>query len=129
MSKPKAPNSTRGNLSELKQAIRDGVANIKQAKSDRTENNADISAIIESLEAKGIHRRALKIAMQYAEWDADTRAGFDVAYAVTREALGVPFEDGLFDADGQPNADLLKPKTKGKDAAAEPAAAAGPLVN
>ena len=101
-SKPKAPTQLRADVKELKKMIRDGVEGIKAAKEERSAQNSDISAIIENLEAKGIGRHALKAAMKYAEWDEDVRAGFDVAYALVRETLGVPFEDQLFDAQGQP---------------------------
>lgn len=102
----KAPNQMSGSLSDIKAAIVSGVSSIKTAVADRKACNADISAVVEQLESKGVHRRALKMAMAYAEWDADTRAGFDTAYSVVREALGCPFEDTLFDAEGKPNAKI-----------------------
>ena len=107
MAKVKAPNQISKELSELKTLIRSAVERIRQFTDDRATSNADIAADVAALEAQGIHRKALKWAMTYAEWDDDTRAGFDAAYALVRESLGVPFEDQLFDANGQPN---IKPK-------------------
>lgn len=115
-SKPKAPNTIHVELTDLKTAIADANRRVGEYEEDRKATNADISSIVENLEAKGIHRKAFKWARMYASWDAETRAGFDTAYSLVREALGVPYEDQLFDAEGQPN---LKPKAEAKPAKAE----------
>lgn len=102
MAKAKETPSIHMELGKLKDLIRKSVSLIKEAKNDRTAHNADIQAAREALEAQGIPKRALSMAMSYSELDADQRAGFDVAYTILREALGCPFDGQLFDAEGQP---------------------------
>ncbi len=121
MTKPKAPNTIRMELTELKADIRSAVDAITSYKEDRSATNADIAAIVTRLESKGIHRKALAWAMTYSEWDPDTRAGFDAAYALVREAIGSPFDGQLFDKDGAPN---IKPKPAKEPANGEAIAAA-----
>lgn len=117
MGKPKAPTAFRAEVSELKAAISDSVRRIIDAKKDRTECNADISLEKEKLEAKGIPRKALEMAMTYSEWDADSRAGFDAAYALVRETLGCPYDGQLFDKQGNPRLVPIKAKEEApKDA-------------
>jgi chaperonin GroEL (HSP60 family) len=103
MSKPKSPTRINTELNELKKKIRDAVNTVNGAKEDRAESNAVIAEAMASMEAKGIPRKALQWAMTYSEWDSDARAGFDVAYQIVREAIGVPMEDELFNANGEPN--------------------------
>jgi hypothetical protein len=102
MAKGKGPSYPSADVKELLKDIRTGVDVIKAAKLERESYSEDISAAIERLESKGINRHALRMAMRYAEFDEDVRAGFDVAYQLVREAIGVPFEDQLFDAKGNP---------------------------
>lgn len=85
----------RGNLNELKREIVDGVNAIVRLKSEREGVNADKSAIVEKLEAKGINRHALKMAMQYAEMNETKRQNFDMAYELVREAIGEPLQGDL----------------------------------
>ena len=106
MSKTKAPARMRLGADELKKLIHRSVNQIKVAKGDRKEINADITLAMETMENAGIPKAAARLAMQYAEWDEDSRAGFDVAYQFVRDALGVPFETQLFDAGGLPNVTL-----------------------
>jgi hypothetical protein len=103
MAKPKAPNGIRAEVNELKDRIRAAEKRIKGAQDNRAEENAVIAEEYTALEAKGIPRKAMAWALIYASWDADARAGFDVAYQIVREAIGVPMEDQLFDKDGKPN--------------------------
>lgn len=78
------------NLTALKQEIVDGLAVIKAAEEERTGSNADIEAVRARLEAKGINRRALALALAYSKMDEDQRSGFDTAYELVREAIGMP---------------------------------------
>ena len=84
-----------GNINELKREIVDGVNAIVRLKTQREGVNADKSAIIEKLEAKGINRHALKMAMQYAEMSETKRQNFDMAYELVREAIGEPLQGDL----------------------------------
>lgn len=109
------------NLRDLKQQIADAVHDIKQAKLDRADVNADIQAIRERMASKGIPKAALDMAMRYMEWDEDKREGFDVAYALVREACGAPLQEDLFQAADRmandPKPEQEKPEQKGPDAA------------
>lgn len=89
------------NISELKREVRAGVDRITKLKEDRTAVNEAIAAIRSDLVAKGIHKKALDMAMTYMLMDPDKREGFDIAYDIVREAIGLPFnpQGDLFDKD------------------------------
>ncbi len=84
-------------LEELKADISKAVEEIDTLKSDRQGINQEKSAIVEKLEAKGISRHALAMAMKYANWDEDQRRGFDLAYRIVRDAIGLPMQRDLFE--------------------------------
>ncbi len=91
------------NLTKLKADITKAADTIEAAKLDRTSCNETIAAELADLATKGIHKDAMRMAMKYAEWDEDKREGFDIAYELTREALGRPFspQGDLFGPDGE----------------------------
>ena len=78
------------NLTQLKQDIAEGIARIEQHKAERSSCNEEISAIRETLAAKGIPKKALDMAMKYKDMDPRDRVGFDAAYDIVREAIGLP---------------------------------------
>ena len=78
---------------ELLSSIRQGVAEIADAKANRTASNEAIGEVRARLETLGIPRKSLAAAMQYMDMDPDKRRGFDVAYALVREALGEPVDN------------------------------------
>lgn len=116
MAKTKAPNRIRIDVKTLKNKIKETATAITSSKQDAKEANADIEALRETLQAGGIPRKALAWAMQYCSWDEDSRAGFDVAFVLCREALGQPFENQLFDAEGNPNLHVPKAEEDGDSA-------------
>lgn len=89
------------NISQLKKAIKDGVQRIEAEKEKRTAANEEIASIKADLVAKGIHRAALDMAMKYMSLDPDKREGFDVAYSIVREAIGLTItnQGDLFDGE------------------------------
>lgn len=87
-----------GNLSALKAEVKTGVDKIEKLKADRRSINESIGAVRAELEAKGIPKKALDMAMQYMNMDPEKREGFDVAYAVVREAIGLHIANDLFTA-------------------------------
>lgn len=84
------------NLTDVKNTIRNAVAAIEAAQAGRDLANADAKAARERCEQAGIHREALSMAMRYAAWDVDRRQGFDLAYNIVRDAIGLPIQRGLF---------------------------------
>lgn len=85
------------NLAALKEEIAAGVASMEQAKLRRKQANDDIAAVRSTLESKGIPKKALAMALAYQSLDPDDRQGFDVAYDIVREAVGLPVQEN-FDA-------------------------------
>lgn len=79
------------NLTKLKQDVVEGIEAIERFKGQRTSANEEISAIRETLASKGIPKQALDMAMKYKNMDPDKREGFDTAYDIVREAIGLPF--------------------------------------
>lgn len=95
------------NLSSLRMHIKDKVDRIRSLKNDREGTNADISAIIEELEAKGVNRHAFRKALAYMDMDPQQRRNFDFAYELVRESIGLPIQADLFEepkGDGQDDA-------------------------
>lgn len=89
------PNEPEGNVEAIKSELRSLVGQIESAKSGREQINADISAAVERAEQLGVSRHALRLAMRYAKMDEDQRRGFDVAYQLTREAIGLPMQTDI----------------------------------
>jgi hypothetical protein len=85
------------NIDKLKEAIVAGVNSIEALKMDRTAVNEKIAAIRADLEAKGIKKTALDMAMRYINMDETQREGFDVAYTIVREAMGQPIKTDQLD--------------------------------
>lgn len=98
-----ANDKTGSNLTSLKKEIAEAVGKIEQHKIDRTNSNEEIAAIKSNLAAKGIHKKALDMAMTYMNMDTDKREGFDLAYDIVREAIGLPVsaQGDLFIKDGK----------------------------
>lgn len=86
------------NLTELKKLIADSIKAVTELKKDRADVNAEIGAVRAKLVAQGIPKKAFDMAMAYINMDPDDREGFDVAYALVREAGGLPMQEDLFTA-------------------------------
>lgn len=93
------------NVTKLKEDVIKGVARINAEKDKRTAANQEIAAIKADLEAKGIHKVSLDMAMKYINMDPDKREGFDIAYSLVREAIGMPVvsDQSEMDLDGSSN--------------------------
>lgn len=96
---PKPTLEPTGNLTEVKELIAEKYAEIEAAKKARGTANAGIAENLTALEAKGIPKEAMRMAMRYHDWDDDKRRGFDIAYHVAREALGNPIQRDMFDGE------------------------------
>lgn len=86
---------------------------LQQIKTRREALNAEKQEVIATLVDMGLDRNAVKSAMQYAETPVDKRQLFDLSYAATRKALGVPMQDDLFVAQAQRAVDAHQ-HSKGK---------------
>lgn len=79
------------NLTELKKDIVKAVADVEKFKADKKSTGEDIQAIRENMASKGIPKKAFDMALKYKDMDPSDREGFDTAYAIMREAIGLPF--------------------------------------
>lgn len=103
-----------GNIGPLKKKIQSAISSIKELKSERSETNAAIAEVRASMEAAGIPKAAFDMALTYLNWEPEKREGFDLAYAIVREAGGLPIAEDLFAA-----AERIEGERKEKEAATE----------
>lgn len=106
------------NLTEKLKKIQETIGKVRDKKAERQEINADILALREAMTAIGIPKAAFDMALRYLDWEPEKRQGFDVAYALVREAGGLPLQGDLFMAatalasDVQEKKDAEKPTAK-----------------
>ncbi len=104
------------NVGELKKKIADAISSVRELKEERSSINGDIAAVRERMNALGIKKAAFDMAMKYLDWDEDKRQNFDLAYALVREAGGVPMQEDLFQAAERMAAEQdAKPERPGAD--------------
>lgn len=87
------------NITSLKKDVKKGVQKIEELKLERAGVNAKIAEVKADLDAKGIPKKALDMAMTYLNMDPDKREGFDIAYEIVREAIELPLETAQMDMD------------------------------
>lgn len=107
------------NLTDKIKKIQTAITRIKQHKDERAEVNAEIMAVRESMTAIGIPKAAFDMALRYLEWEPEKRQGFDVAYALVREAGGLPLQGDLFLAAEKLASDVEEKKEAAKPTAKE----------
>lgn len=105
------------NLTDKIKKIQGTIDRVREKKEDRAAINADILALRENMAAIGIPKAAFDMALRYLDWDVEKRQGFDVAYALVREAGGLPLQADLFQA-----ATTLAKDVDAKKEAAKPTA-------
>lgn len=92
----KKSNKTSGaghnSFAEDKQFLFEAVGEIIDLENDRASVNAKIAEIRANVEARGIPKKAFAAALSYFKADPLQRAGFDVGYVLTREAMNLPVE-------------------------------------
>lgn len=108
----------KGNITDLKHLIAQTLKDVKALKLDRADINEDIGARRAALAARGIPKKAFDMAASYLDMDPDDREGFDIAYALVREAGGLPLQEDLFTAADRKGAEKIEPEGDGKPAAA-----------
>jgi len=84
---------------ELNKKIADAVETINELKAQRSLINAQITAVIEDVEAQGINRHAFRFAMKFLEMATEQREGLDFSLAVARSAMGQPMQAEMFPVD------------------------------
>lgn len=105
------------NMTKKMEQLRNIVEEIREEKEKRTSINANIQALRERFQALGVHKEAADLAMRIVEWEVDKRQGFDVAYALMREVVGLPVQGDLF-----AQAEKLASDVEEKKEAAKPTA-------
>ena len=78
--------------------IADSEKKLQDIDDKRAELNATKAEVMAKLVAKGMNKDGVKAAMKYYRTAEEKRENFDLSYALTRKALGVPMQDDLFNA-------------------------------
>ncbi len=95
------------NLASIRKDILAAYTKVKKLREQRGDINSKISETRASLEPLGVPKEAFDNALSYMNWDQDKRQGYDFAYALCREGMGMPIHADLFnDAAATQNADL-----------------------
>ena len=85
------------NIAGLEDDIKKAFEDIEQLGKDRDAINQKVQATREDLYAKGIPKEAFDLARNYAGWPEDKQRNFDLAFAVCREAVGLPMQRDFLD--------------------------------
>jgi len=85
-----------GNLTKLKKDIARAHQQLTDIEAKRSALNSEAEAIRADIEEKGIGRKAFAAARSIFKTEAEKRTGFDEAYLIAREAMGIPVQGDLF---------------------------------
>lgn len=85
------------NIKGLNKDIEKAFSDIDTLAKDRDAINQKVQAVREDLYAKGIPKEAFDLARNYKEWPEDKRRNFDLAFAICREAVGMPMQSDFLD--------------------------------
>lgn len=85
------------NIKGLTGDIKTAFENIDALATQRDAINQKVQSVREDLYAKGIPKEAFDLARNYKEWPEDKRRNFDLAFAVCREAVGLPMQADFLD--------------------------------
>ena len=83
-------------LTDLQKECYKAIKEIETLESKRSEINAQMKAIRERMEAKGISKKALAIVLQVAKMNEDQLDGLDTSYLMLRKAISLPVQSELF---------------------------------
>ncbi len=84
-------------LTELQKVAYEGIQEIAGYELTRKEINSKIQEVRERLEAKGISKKALAVALMVSKMNEDHLDGFDTAYLICRKAINLPVQSEMFD--------------------------------
>lgn len=108
--KDEAPAPQMGsNIGGVLDFVRNAKERVIELKKKRTEINAELKAIREGVEAKGVQKRAFDLALSYFESDPEQREGFDESYIIAREAMGLKVKGAQLDIFEQTQAPAQAP--------------------
>lgn len=86
-----------GNLNNVFEKIAKARDKIISLKNKRAQLNAEIKAEREAMEALIGSKKAYDLALSYFEASPEQREGFDQAYIVAREGMGLPVKGAQID--------------------------------
>ena len=86
-----------GNIDGLFEKIAEARDSIVDLKKKRGEINAEIKAKREGMEALGITKKAFDLALSHFESSPEQREGFDDAYILAREGMGLKVKGAQLD--------------------------------
>lgn len=84
---------------EVRSAVAQAFERIKELEDQRRDINAQIKAEREGLVSRGLNKQALKDAERYCKLDETQRQGYDESLAISRKAMSLPIQPGLFGGD------------------------------
>jgi len=79
------------NLKQLQTKVATAVRKIREFESDRSEVSADMQSERQQMEAMGISKKALAMAIAVSKMSEDEMDGFDLAYDICRKAIKRPY--------------------------------------
>ncbi len=82
-------------LAEKRKEVSEIIGSMVAVKKQRTALNAQMQELREKLPPLGVPKEAADMAIRYMNWDEDRRRGFDAAYQLAREAIGLPVQADL----------------------------------
>lgn len=82
---------------EINKIILKAIDEINEHKAVASSANAEIRAVIENLEAKGVNRHAFRYACKVLEMNDDQRQGLDLSYMLVRQAGGAAVQTDWLD--------------------------------
>jgi len=84
------------NQKKLTSICKKAVEDLLAYEKDRSSVNADMQAIREDLQSKGIPKKALAAAINVSKMTEKEMDGFDAAYRILRDAIDKPIQSDLF---------------------------------
>lgn len=87
--------------SDLVKECKDSIDSLKDYEADRTSVNDDMNAIRSRLQAKGISKKALSMAIQISKMEEDELDGLWLSLDILSEAINRPIQKDLFRPKGE----------------------------
>ena len=95
-SKSRETRMAEAGMTELQKVCADAILELSNFEKRRSEINAQMQAVRERLEAKGISKRSLAVAVMVSKMNEDHLEGFDTAYLICRKAIKLPVQSDMF---------------------------------
>lgn len=85
---------------EIQNVITGAMEKIDALEANRAAINAEINAVIEDMESRGINRHAFRYVKGLMKMSERKREGYDTSYMLCRQAVGQPLQQDWVDSDG-----------------------------